>query len=399
MNTEKIIKKINKHDDDIVKVHEQLDNIETEIAGKTSFEYVDEQFSKIGNGSPKGVYSTLDELKLAFPTGNTNTYVITSDNCWYYWNGSTWAKGGAYQSSLTNYDGIKGNTDIINLTFSAYNCDNFSVSDTAITINNSAYGGVISNVLYTDNFTELYINMIAEVDSVINLCLFDSGNGYKGAIQLPFSSDGYTEIKKKITVDEIKAFGVTQFKIGFLSNSKSWKMNYLTVSKTNYNKETLQKELDKTNKKIDDLRILSDSKIINVTKNYSQVIEKNNKFNKDNLASYGGNMSFSYDNDVITLKNSELGGTHLGTFNLQGKDCLYLDCIIESRNAFDLGIMNTANGYKGAVRLSEGSSKKVICKIKISKTIFENYGLTGDFKLLLLTNSLNSKVHNLNIST
>lgn len=32
MNTEKLVKKVNKHDDDIVKVHEQLDTIEIEKA-------------------------------------------------------------------------------------------------------------------------------------------------------------------------------------------------------------------------------------------------------------------------------------------------------------------------------------------------------------------------------
>ena len=44
MNTEKLVKKVNKHDDDIVKVHEQLDKIENDIFDKTNnyYDYLDE---------------------------------------------------------------------------------------------------------------------------------------------------------------------------------------------------------------------------------------------------------------------------------------------------------------------------------------------------------------------
>lgn len=34
MNTEKLVKKVNKHDDDIVKVNEQLDNIVRKIKNR-----------------------------------------------------------------------------------------------------------------------------------------------------------------------------------------------------------------------------------------------------------------------------------------------------------------------------------------------------------------------------
>ena len=37
MNTEKLVKKVNKHDDDIVKVNEQLDNIVRKIKKQTLF--------------------------------------------------------------------------------------------------------------------------------------------------------------------------------------------------------------------------------------------------------------------------------------------------------------------------------------------------------------------------
>jgi len=54
--------------------------------------------ASLASGSPKGVYTTLALLQTAFPTGNTNTYIVSADGCWYYWNGSAWTSGGIYQS-------------------------------------------------------------------------------------------------------------------------------------------------------------------------------------------------------------------------------------------------------------------------------------------------------------
>ena len=55
------------------------------------------QINRMTNGI-KGVYETLDLLKKAYPNGNTNIYVVSSDNYWYYWNGIEWTKGGIFQS-------------------------------------------------------------------------------------------------------------------------------------------------------------------------------------------------------------------------------------------------------------------------------------------------------------
>lgn len=51
------------------------------------------------SGSPKGVYTTLAQLTSAFPAGNNNTYVVSADGNWYYWNGSAWVAGGVYQAT------------------------------------------------------------------------------------------------------------------------------------------------------------------------------------------------------------------------------------------------------------------------------------------------------------
>jgi lysophospholipase L1-like esterase len=80
----------------------------------------------VASGSPKGVYATLSALQTAFPSGNSNIYIVTADGGWYYWSGSAWTKGGTYQSA----SGIARNSlasSFLNKTVyldSTYNLDN-----------------------------------------------------------------------------------------------------------------------------------------------------------------------------------------------------------------------------------------------------------------------------------
>jgi lysophospholipase L1-like esterase len=57
------------------------------------------ELQAVASGSPKGTYATLSALQTAFPTGNTNIYLVTADGKWYYWNGSAWTVGGTYQAT------------------------------------------------------------------------------------------------------------------------------------------------------------------------------------------------------------------------------------------------------------------------------------------------------------
>lgn len=77
-------------------VASDLASIKINKADKT---YVDTLTASIASGSPKGTYLTVADLTTAFPTGNTNIYVVTADGNWYYWNGTVWTSGGAYQST------------------------------------------------------------------------------------------------------------------------------------------------------------------------------------------------------------------------------------------------------------------------------------------------------------
>lgn len=46
-----------------------------------------------------GAYDTLQQLQSAFPTGNTNLYIVNADKYIYYWNGSAWTKGGTIDAT------------------------------------------------------------------------------------------------------------------------------------------------------------------------------------------------------------------------------------------------------------------------------------------------------------
>lgn len=57
------------------------------------------KINSVVSGNPKGVYPTKSALDTAFPSGDTNIYVVLEDGGWYYWNNTLWIKGGTYQSS------------------------------------------------------------------------------------------------------------------------------------------------------------------------------------------------------------------------------------------------------------------------------------------------------------
>ena len=55
--------------------------------------------ANIGDASPAGVYATLSALEAAYPSGDTNIYIVSADGHWYYWNGVSWTDGGTYQAA------------------------------------------------------------------------------------------------------------------------------------------------------------------------------------------------------------------------------------------------------------------------------------------------------------
>lgn len=88
---------------DVASLSSQLDNNVQEIANlknnKADITYLNTITQSIASGSPKGVYATVSDLTKTLPIGDTGIYVVSSDGGWYYWNGTSWVKGGMYQST------------------------------------------------------------------------------------------------------------------------------------------------------------------------------------------------------------------------------------------------------------------------------------------------------------
>ncbi len=60
---------------------------------------VENELSSVASGSPAGVYATVSALTTADPD-HSKIYVVSADGNWYYYNGTTWASGGTYQSTV-----------------------------------------------------------------------------------------------------------------------------------------------------------------------------------------------------------------------------------------------------------------------------------------------------------
>jgi lysophospholipase L1-like esterase len=85
-----------------------FNTLNMELDAKSDLAYVESKFTSIVSGSPKGVYSSLNALQNAYPSGNTGVYVTTDNGNWYYWNtiNNVWTSGGVYQGTVTPANSI-----------------------------------------------------------------------------------------------------------------------------------------------------------------------------------------------------------------------------------------------------------------------------------------------------
>lgn len=93
------------HDTEIKDRYTKLetDNFLNLKADKTTMEEMKTQIENLKNGSPRGVFATLQNLKddtnANTVDGKKNIYVVSEDGGWYYWNNTDWIKGGTYQGT------------------------------------------------------------------------------------------------------------------------------------------------------------------------------------------------------------------------------------------------------------------------------------------------------------
>jgi hypothetical protein len=114
------------------------------------------QVQSMSSYAPKEVYATVAELQTAFPTGTTGVYLVSADGHWYYWNGSSWADGGLYQSNQAIDDKIK------TFTFKA------TIDATTHIVHNLAYNPTTDylSVFYKGVLLEATTNYTYNVDNV-----------------------------------------------------------------------------------------------------------------------------------------------------------------------------------------------------------------------------------------
>ena len=111
----------------------ELDETNVSVNLKADKTYVDTKIATVVSGSPKGVYATLSALQSAYPSGNTNIYVVSADGNWYYWSGTTWASGGVYQSEKLADNSVLLKNLSDDIVKKIHNIKDYSVASNALT--------------------------------------------------------------------------------------------------------------------------------------------------------------------------------------------------------------------------------------------------------------------------
>lgn len=253
------------------------------------------------------------------------------------------------------------------------------------------YSGTIwkKTLWLQDIIDNVYISGILKCDEKVDIVLFNTSNEFKGQVgSIPLTNGAYKYVECAVSKDSINALGQSSFKLSFLSNSRKVEFLSLNINLKTFSSDTVKKEFERTKIYVD-----------KGSKKYEDVGNFDNLFIPANLNSYGGNSSFEYLKNKLTIINSSYGGVYLGTFELGDSNSLYLSAIVNCFSPIYLAIFDTGNGYKGAIPLNKNrGSNSFYAECEIPKTLLQSYSLTGKFKLALLTESKKTIVDNLVIS-
>lgn len=182
-----LIKEHNKNKDDIVGINSQLSEIPNQsyITEKATKSYVDTITQSLGSGSPKGTFATFTDLQTAFPSGNINTYVVTADGKWYYWNGSAWTPGGTYQSAGIADKSVKAkHTDFIDISSNLYDDSTKSLGYNI----SSSTGALVANASYnSSDFIEIKPSTNYSYLGFLNVAYYDINKQFISRPQLIYT--------------------------------------------------------------------------------------------------------------------------------------------------------------------------------------------------------------------
>lgn len=199
----------------------------TAIASKSDTTYVNSQIQTM-NSVVQGFYATQSLLTTAFPSGNTNNYVVTADNYIYRWNGTAWISTGY----LFDSNGIAN-----------YSIDNSKIQDNIIApskLSISVIEGTPNKNLFdkkniTSNYWINHINGILTTNSLYSV------SAYIPVVSSVFYSiSGTTEQLVWLDINKVYISGVTNASANIQAPSNAC---YLRLTLLNTQIDSVQVEL------------------------------------------------------------------------------------------------------------------------------------------------------------
>lgn len=215
---------------------ERLSTIDSVVNSKADEAEIKAKLNNILDGSPKGTYSSISDLRTAKPTGDKGIFITTDNGHWNYWNGSAWADGGSYQSPIEGvpnqfgviFDGLltidrKSKTVSVKKdTWISFGNKNYA-PDTNLSINYEPVG-LSEYVVYDYRNKGLSMMTLANVKNITSSQVI-LAIMYKGTLHYPVNSRfvktiGYSEYTQDSLIGS-----VVQGKIIYDNYSKTFSFN------------------------------------------------------------------------------------------------------------------------------------------------------------------------------
>jgi|GEM_PF-2996416 len=108
------------------------------------------------SASPKGTYVAISNITTAFPSGNANIYLTSSDGKWNYWNGTVWTAGGVYQATAI----ANGSVSVASTNFITAKTQYLYVANQTV--------GQLWNLVSTNIVQQSYANFTAYAPFTVN---------------------------------------------------------------------------------------------------------------------------------------------------------------------------------------------------------------------------------------
>lgn len=189
----------------------KITNNTVAIGYKADISYVDAKVAAVPTGTPKGVYATVSALTAAFPSGNSNIYVVSADGKWYFWSGSAWTAGSVYQSTaLADLSVTPNKTSFISQDYNLFNKATVTSG-----IMNSSNGTIVANSsYYASDYIPVTEGKLYKFLPHFDTAYFNSSNVYVsgstafGDLTIP-SGVGIVSMRTTIAVSALETFMVT----------------------------------------------------------------------------------------------------------------------------------------------------------------------------------------------